>query len=377
MKRILILLLVISPVVLNAQLTLENIAVEGTDRSYYRYLPSGYIPGENLPVVVVLHGIGDNALNMSNVGFNQMADTARFIPVYLQGKLNNYSQTSWNNGTLLASNVNDVLFISMVLDALEDSFDVDLSRVYLTGFSMGSIMCYKAASELSDRIAAIACFSGTMSTQQINATDQQYPVPTLHCHGTADAQVPYSGTPLPSLSLVEQTMTKNKSLNNWQGDSTIYNVPNNASDGITVEKIVYNTTTPLELWKLNNGGHIWMYQPVNDTSNIFIAWYFFMDKQHPNPSTAVVNPLKSDISLQVFPNPASDQVNISIELNAPEQMNITLMDVMGKEVDLVYSGKLNKGSNLISYELSDLPSGIYFLQLSGLETTQTIKLIHR
>ena len=370
-------MLITAPLFISAQQTYETIDVEGSTREYYRYLPSGYTPGEIMPVVVVLHGIGDNALNMSNVGFNQIADTARFIPVYLQGEMNMWSQTSWNNGTLLASNANDVLFISKVIDELEDSIDVDLSRVYVTGFSMGSIMTYRAASQLSDRIAAIACFAGTMSDSDLNASGQLYPVPTLHCHGTADTQVPYDGTPLPSLSLVPATMDKNKTLNGWAGDSTVTSLPDNASDGVTVDKIVYNCTTPLELWRMNNADHIWMYQPVNDTSNIYVAWYFFLDKQHPNPSTASIETIEQDITLKVFPNPANDQISIRVDLNTSENVEINLIDVVGSQVDNVYKGNMQAGANIVEYEISNLPSGIYFLQLKGAASTKTMKLIKK
>ena len=51
-------------------------------------------------------------------------------------------------------------------------------------------MCYRLASELSDRIAAIAPVAGTMIGPEIRA---RRPVPVLHFHGTKDTFVPFDG----------------------------------------------------------------------------------------------------------------------------------------------------------------------------------------
>jgi polyhydroxybutyrate depolymerase len=375
MKKALLLLCIGISVLSNAQLTQESIEIEGLTRTYYRYLPTGYTSSENLPVVVVLHGLGDVASNMANAGFNTIADTARFIPVYLQGEPNSFSQNSWNNGTLLASTTNDVLFISEVIDKLEDSLDVDLSRVYCTGFSMGSIMSYKVASELSDRIAAIACFAGTMSDEEISAATPVHAVPRLHVHGTADATVPYDGSPLPSLSLVDATMTKNKALNGWAGDSTIYNLTDNVSDGITIEKIVYNCTTPLEHWKMTGADHIWPYQPANDTSAIFIAWYWFSQHQHANPSTADIATEISPAKIQVSPNPIQDQMIISLGISQSGYAQVDILDMLGRQIDNVVSGPLGEGNYQFKYNSAKLPKGVYFIKVSQGDAVKTQKLL--
>lgn len=359
----------------NAQLTSETIDVAGVQRSFYQYLPTGFNSSEVLPVVVVLHGIGDNAQNMSGVGFNQIADTARFIPVYLQGEQNGFSQNSWNNGTWLGSSANDILFISSVIDRLEDSIDVDLSRVYITGFSMGGIMSYTACSQLSDRIAAMASFSGTMSQQEISASGQSFPVPTMHVHGTADTQVPYDGNPLPSLSLVNETMDKNKSLNNWGGDSTIYLLPDNVADGITFEKIVYNTTTELELWKMIDADHIWPYQPANDTSAIYAAWYFFRDKVHPNPSTSSLNEEFKTFDLQIYPNPVEDQLHLKFGMQSAAHVMIDVINLLGEREMLLFEGELAEGIQMLTFSTDELASGMYLIRFEMNQSYQTIRFV--
>ena len=92
-------------------------------------------------------------LPYAGYGLIPIADTARFISVYLQGEENNFplnSQTSWNNGTLLASSVNDLAFIENTIDTMAVNYNIDRSRVYIVGVSMGAIMTYRALHHLSD-----------------------------------------------------------------------------------------------------------------------------------------------------------------------------------------------------------------------------------
>ena len=79
------------------------------------------------------------------------------------------------------SKPNDVEFIAKVLDDVESSFPVDKKRIYATGMSNGAMMCYRLASEMSERIAAIAPVSGTIA---IDKYEPKRPMPVLHIHGT-------------------------------------------------------------------------------------------------------------------------------------------------------------------------------------------------
>jgi polyhydroxybutyrate depolymerase len=86
--------------------------------------------------------------------------------------------------------VDDVSFIKALLDDLAQDFRLDAQRVCVTGMSNGAIMAYRLASELSDRIAAIAPVAGTMATETCEPKRQ---VPVIRFHGTMDEFVPIAG----------------------------------------------------------------------------------------------------------------------------------------------------------------------------------------
>jgi polyhydroxybutyrate depolymerase len=364
MKQIITLLSLIVGFSGISQQTFENIDISGSNREYYKYLPTNFDSNtESLPLVIIMHGIGGTALQLTGGQYNPTADTARFIPVYLQGKLNAYNQTSWNNGTLLGSDENDVLFISDIIDEMKLLHDIDLSRVYVTGISMGSIMTYKAMNHLDDRIAAVSCHIGTMSSEEISGYAPTTAIPVQHIHGTDDTTVPYDGTALPSLSLVPETIDKLKTVNVWNGDSTITNIPDVVADGITIEKIVYDCSTPLELWKLNGGGHIFLLPGVNDVSGVHVSWEFFYRFSHANPSTVSVNEKSLNFDVEFFPNPASDKLFIK-QFHKLE--SISIFDINGKVVLTE-----NIPSELLN--ISNLPNGVYSIKAINKEGLSTIK----
>lgn len=312
----------------NAQMTNETMTVGTATRQYRQYLPSGFNaatePG--LPLVIALHGLGDDYINFSSAGFQYLADTARFIVVYPNGTLNGWSQRSWNNGTILSSTADDIHFISRIIDSMYIKYNISLAHVYVTGFSMGGIMSYHLLCAMPERIAAIASVSGTMSDTDVSTCDPGRPVPVMHMHGTADGTVPYSTGKLPSLSLVPTT------LNFWQNnngcsDSTVTAMPDIVTgDSITVDFIQYNTCTkPVNFWRENGADHQWLYRPVNDIDATTQIWLFFRDKVHPSPSPLHV----AEVVHAQGVNIATTYNGLNIESGAGMQ-EIVVTDMQGR-----------------------------------------------
>ena len=79
MRLLTTLLLICSLNTVLAQQSNHSVTIGTVNRTFIKYLPTGFNPStESLPVVFCLHGLGDNAQNMSGIGLNIIADTARF-----------------------------------------------------------------------------------------------------------------------------------------------------------------------------------------------------------------------------------------------------------------------------------------------------------
>jgi polyhydroxybutyrate depolymerase len=172
----------------------RTLAVGGLNRTYLVHVPQGHDQKTPLPVVLALHGATMNGPMMAWFsGLNRKADEAGFITIYPNGT-DAHSSFFWNGGNccgLAAQNkVDDVAFIDALLDDLMRAYPVDAQRVYATGMSNGAIMAYRLASELSDRIAAVAPVAGSVGTE---ISQPKRPVSVLHFHGTKDEYIPFKG----------------------------------------------------------------------------------------------------------------------------------------------------------------------------------------
>lgn len=286
MKRALLTtVLALSAIAAFAQFSTQTLNVDGLNREFRQYLPSGLTNNESVPLVIALHGMGDNMTNFSNVGFSWFADTARFICVFPQGINSDIvGQSSWNNGTLIGSTVDDIGFMNRLIDSMYVRHNIDLSRVYVCGFSMGAIMSNRLACSLPHRVAAIAPVCGALSSPDLESCDPGRAFPVMMMNSTVDQLVPYAPATTPTLSSAQQTLDF-WNQNNNNTDSTVTAMPDTENDTITVDKIAFiGGSAPVNMWKQNNAGHQWLYTPVNDIDATTEIWLFFRDKVHPAPA---------------------------------------------------------------------------------------------
>ena len=99
-----------------------------------------------MPVVFALHGAyEDGEYFVEYTKMNQVADTAGFIVVYPDG-----IYPGFNSGVIdiIFPDVDDVGFISALIDTLEAKYNIDMNRVYSCGYSNGGHMTAKLVCQL-------------------------------------------------------------------------------------------------------------------------------------------------------------------------------------------------------------------------------------
>jgi polyhydroxybutyrate depolymerase len=168
--------------------SIHTIGVGGRDRVYRLHKPSGLPASASL--VVVLHGWYGSAEGAErSYGWDQLADSAKFVAVYPDGV-----KRAWNVngggccGRPAQENIDDVGFISAVVANVAKNIGIDTSRVYATGMSNGGIMSYTLACNTT-LFAAIGPVAGT----QLDPCRSPHPVSVMAVHGTADPVIPYGG----------------------------------------------------------------------------------------------------------------------------------------------------------------------------------------
>lgn len=81
--------------------------------------------------------------------------------------------------------------------------------------------------------------------------------------------------------------------------------------------------------------------------------------------------------LSLYPNPASDQVFVQLDLKNASDTRLEVVDQLGKVILQQDLGRLGAGNYRVSLDISSLPTGIYFIR-SGTDQVRTIeKLVVR
>jgi len=169
----------------------------GMDRTFKLHIPPNYDSRTPTPLVLSFHGRGSNAFDHSVFSnFSSKADQAGFIVVYPQAT---GAPTTWQDlpmdSEFSDTDVDEVLFISDLLDHLEAELNIDTQRIYAVGMSNGGGMTHRLACDLADRFAAIAPVAGAFYLWDECAPSQ--PVAVVAFHSMKDNVVPYEGTDNP------------------------------------------------------------------------------------------------------------------------------------------------------------------------------------
>ena len=251
---------------------LETVEVGGVSRGYLLRTPDDAEDREPMPVVVMIHGAGGNGERAeAATGLTAIAETNGFIAAYPYGTqaANIPGEFSWNAGVCCGvparSGVDDVAFITAMLDQIAATYPVDPEQIYIGGFSNGGMLSYRLACELGDRIAGIAVVSGALNVPECAAPD---PIDLLVIHGTADLVVPYAGGETAARTAARFGTWTNTSVADsvdfWRERDGCERRPTTITEeSVTTETYLdCDGGTRIEVVTISEGGHEWP-QPTN------------------------------------------------------------------------------------------------------------------
>ena len=153
---------------LSGKVSEGNIQVGGLKRTYLIYVPQGMSKGA--PLVVIMHGSGQNGARMrtwTGYGFERLADERNFAVVYPDGY-----EGYWDACNIVGDysanklNIDDVGFLTAMVDKLAGEIGIDRSRVFATGISRGGHMAFRLALEAPSRFRAVAAIAANVPTPE-------------------------------------------------------------------------------------------------------------------------------------------------------------------------------------------------------------------
>ena len=222
------------------------------------------------PLVVAFHGGSADGTAMRKLtNLDARADRDGWVVAYPNGV-----EGHWNDGRGVDSypahrdDVDDVGFVSRLVDHLVETARVDRQRVYATGFSNGGMFVHRLAMARPGLVAAIAPVAGTIARPLLDPGPQA-PVPVLMIHGTADRMVSYHGGPVggPSesrgqVSSVEETAARWRAANRCAEEPEQETLPHRDEDDPTrVRVATWRAAGPdgadVVVVTVVEGGHTW------------------------------------------------------------------------------------------------------------------------
>jgi polyhydroxybutyrate depolymerase len=252
---------------LSGTLTKGSIEVGGLKRTYITYVPGELAKGA--PLVVVMHGSGENAGRIraeTGYGFERLANEHGFAVVYPNaytfdwddcGKVGDFSA----NGL----DIDDVGFLTALVDKLISEIGVDRGRVFATGVSAGGFMSMRLALEAPSRFRAVAAVAANMPTA-VNSKCKPAGQGTsvMIMNGTKDPLVPFNGGEVNLLGLFYKggnVLSSRESgqyfadLDNITGAPEVSQTP--LADGVIVEQVLWRngSKAEVELVAIHGGGH--------------------------------------------------------------------------------------------------------------------------
>lgn len=148
--------------------------------NFWLYAPREYThEHQKVPVIIFLHGAslcGNNLQRVRRYGLLHAIEKGRYYPCMVVAPQN--PGGSWSPRK-----------IAKILDWVEDNYDIDTTRVYAIGMSLGGYGVLDLAGTYPERIAAAMALCGGSTLKDYTKLGQ---VPLWILHGTADRAVSIS-----------------------------------------------------------------------------------------------------------------------------------------------------------------------------------------
>jgi len=281
--------------VLRAKNNRQSLQVDGKTRTYTVHVPPASATAKPMPLILALHGrlgTGEGQAHLSHL--DKVSDAYGFLVAYPDG-LNR----SWADGRGTSpsdkNGVDDVKFLSQLIDKLATQYNVDRSRVYATGMSNGGFMSGRLACDLSDKIAAVAIIGASLSTSVSAACQPAKPISVMILQGTNDPLVSYEGGALGRNGERGQILSHELAVRRWVAldrcgtTPHTQHIPDAAGDGTSLDLETFSDCaggSEVRGYTIQKGGHTWpggmQYLPefiIGKTTRNLVAsevlWDFF------------------------------------------------------------------------------------------------------
>ena len=256
---------------LNTNDPTHKMEFDGRERSYIVHLPPKEKMNGPLPLLFHLHGGGGTAKGTPGLTFgrfNTLANRDGFIVVYP-----NAINKNWNDGRKLENvlawkeDIDDVGFITAIVDELNQKHNIDSTRIFTTGMSNGGFMSSRLLCDRANIFRGGAILTASLSKDYLSQCKPEKPMAIMVMNGTDDPLVPYNGGQVMvfrktrgEIVSTDEYVAFWKDKNDCEVNQDKVDLPDIADDGTTVSVSKYSDCKEegaLVLYTVDGGGHTW------------------------------------------------------------------------------------------------------------------------
>lgn len=246
-------------------------------RAYRLFVPPGIGAGDDVPLIVMLHGCTQDAADFAaGTRMNDFARANRFVLAYPEQPADLHAQKCWNwyDPAHHVRDQGEPSLIAGIAREVIAAYPIDPARVYIAGVSAGGAMAVLTAAAYPDIFAAVASHSGVEHGAASTLSAALYvmrnggpdpatrgkaafdamgsharPMPIIVLHGDDDPVV----RPVNGAQTVEQWIETNRLAGATLPEPSIERV-----DGADVTTYRDDTGNVLiEYWRIAGLGHAW------------------------------------------------------------------------------------------------------------------------
>ena len=284
------------------KITQETISHGGMERTFLAYIPTGELSSPAL--IIVLHGSMGTGKKMREEvcggQFDRLAEKEKCIVAYPDGY-----KKYWNDCRTTpkdyahTQNIDDVGFITKVIETCCTKWYVNPKRVYAIGLSNGGHMCYRLAVEAPDKVAGIVAIGASMPAAGMSKCKTPHTgMPVMIVNGTDDPVNPFEGGTVRLFYVFSkgEVMSSLESARAWLKDEDRQKQPkiepmdhHDLTDHTHIERLTW-PGTKVRLYMVHGGGHTipggkqylplfivgWVSQDMDTAEE---AWRFFTESR--------------------------------------------------------------------------------------------------
>lgn len=339
----------------------DSLLVGDEYRSFLVHLPNS---NENLPVVLNFHGLGSTPEEQqAYTRLDTLADKEEFIVIYPKAVLPFFI---WET--------KDLPFIEMLIDSLYKLYKVDVSRIYVTGFSSGGFISNYVGCKIPNKVAAIAPVAGGFIPIQYPDIPKKG-MPVFMINNEYDMSVTY--------------YVCRFALDRWRGwnqtDITPIKYTPSLEHNVYAEQykngrdnsevILYTVTDRSEY------SHYWPNTKKGGIETNKEIWSFFQKHSLDITGIAEENEILEKFKLfDNYPNPFNPSTTIKFELAQLCNVKIEIINLLGQKVRTLANSQLSAGVHSVLWngknDLNEsVVSGIYFYRLISNRFSLTKKMM--